>query len=942
LAPDISRFLGDEATPGDIRELLVQLIRYGSLTACLPDLLTILGDHDEPEDLKTYVLAALRDMGTPDSHRQAWDLLRAAPVLTNRMRSVACEALYPNMIGAADVALFLEKPDLRDEHPGSLQHGLQQLFEEQLTPERAAPMIVELNRLVQIAPHISMSNRETRISSRYEYLLEILPLALTRLLSRPVTGVECGPAAESLSLLAEAQPFNRSHSDHYKSLDNATAAHPCVRQCFFWQTVERWRAQHPTDTHYGLVMHEFRKVLNQSETDLEWMIQDIRNRSDRTDRLLILHIAIGLLLRLGDRRLTRLQGVVNDDPEFTALLDRTRSDVRWAWFRELRYRWTDRAQWSHWWAMRRISLRRKWSAVGDWWWLVRNGNRLRSGGAIWELAGLCHEASNNESRFAPSSWDALAKKRGRRVAEAVKEWCKRSWRTYEPPLPHERTNPSQVDGRLVIGLAGIQSMIVDRELAFDTISDADVQLITRYAVQEMNGFPAWFQDIANARPAPVAEVLTACVRGEWQYPATRERYNDVLAGVSWVGGCLAQLVRPTVIDGLRAGDPAHPGIRDSAMSLVVKTTMLPDAELGEIAAGRTRDLPLDSDGFVMWAAVCLLVNADQAVTNIEERLHDYPGADDVVLRLSEMLESDVRPRLPFVGHPVYLRPATLVRLIPIIYRHVRPADDMDRSHEGPYTPTPRDSASRFRTGLLSRLAQSDDPGAMALLQGLLTRPELAGHRDWLLHLIDQRIVSDADYLAWAPSALREFARLYETDPRTDAELFRIVLNRLTDIKDDVEHSDNSLREEVQPDADEYVLRRWLHRKLQERARQRYTIPQEEEIDQEERPDLRAENPRTAPVSIELKWADNWSLDELLERLENQLVGQYLRAERSRYGIYVLATDGRKGHWRSPDGNLDFNQVIERVTRRADELRRTRPGIGDLRVVSIDFRVPAPG
>ena len=110
LAPDVSRFLGNEGTPGDIRELLVQLVRYGSMTACLPDLLAILGNPEEPEDLKTYVLAALRDMGTPDSHRQAWEILRAAPALTNQMRSVACEAFYPGTIGPAEIALLLEKP----------------------------------------------------------------------------------------------------------------------------------------------------------------------------------------------------------------------------------------------------------------------------------------------------------------------------------------------------------------------------------------------------------------------------------------------------------------------------------------------------------------------------------------------------------------------------------------------------------------------------------------------------------------------------------------------------------------------------------------------------------------------------------------------------------------------------------------------------------------
>ena len=98
-----------------------------------------------------------------------------------------------------------------------------------------------------------------------------------------------------------------------------------------------------------------------------------------------------------------------------------------------------------------------------------------------------------------------------------------------------------------------------------SISDADVRLIARYAVQEKNGFPTWLQDLAAARPGPVAEVLTECVLGEWQYPAERERSNDVLSGVAWAGGCLAQLVRPTAImDSLRqAGDPSnHAGIRD--------------------------------------------------------------------------------------------------------------------------------------------------------------------------------------------------------------------------------------------------------------------------------------------------------------------------------------------------------------------------------------------
>lgn len=939
LAPDVASFLGNNATPGEIRELLVQFVRYGSMTQCLPDLLAILGNPAECEDLKAYVLAALRDIGTPESHRQAWDILRAAPAITNAMRSLACDTLYPNTIGPADIALLLEKPSPRKEHPGSLQHAIERLLEERLPAEHAGALLGELNRLLQLAPHILMSRKETRISSRFEFLLEIFPLVLTRLLSSAsLMEADCRSAAESLSLLAESHAFHRPHNDYSKSLDSATLAHPGVRRCFFWQSVDRWRAEHANDANYFFVRYEFHKVLQRTASDLDWMITDLETSPDRADRLLTLHVAIRLMER-GDRRMVRLQRAVSADPELAAVLHAARSDARWAWLRRLRYRLSDTDKWKHWWFRKRLAIARIWTACRDRWWLFRNHGRLRSGRAIGVLAHLCHEAAKDESRFAPANWNALAEQRGTRIAEAVKEGCKRAWRDYSPSLPHEKTNPSEIDGRLIVGLAGIQSLIVDGELPFDSVSDAEVRLITRYAVQEMNGFPTWFQDLAAARPCPVAEVLTASVLGEWQYPAVRERFNDVLSGLAWEGGRLAQLVRPTVIDKLRAGDPAHPAIRDCAVSLVVKTATLPDDELATMAAARCRDLPVDSDAFSTWSAVCLQVNADQAITIIEERLRDCPEADAVVLGICEMLQGEIRPRLPFVGHPDYHKPSSLMRLIPLVYRHVRPEDDIDRAGGGAYTPTARDNASRFRNGLLDRLAQSGDPAATASLRTLLGRDELATHRDWILHLLDERIVRDADYVAWDPAAIRVFTHEYETDPRTDAELFRIILNRLTDIKNDVERSDNSLREEVQRGATEYVLRRWLARKLRERSRQRYTIPQEEEIDQEERPDLRAESPNTDPVSIELKWADNWTLPRLLERLEHQLVGQYLRAERSRYGIYVLGMDGRKGHWESLGGNLTFHQVIEQIVRRAEELKTSHHDIGDLRVVAIDFTLP---
>lgn len=208
LSPDISRFLSIGDTNGKVRELLVLLIRHGKLVQCVPILIELLSSPSESDDVKICAMAALRDMGTPESHRQAWEIIRAMPALPMMMCSVACETLYPNTIGAADLATLLEKPCLEKENISDLQYTLSHHFEQRLTVEHSISLTAELNKLIQLPLHIRMSDKVTRISVRFAFLLDILPLVLTKLLSsKSLTDAECGIAAESLCLLAESHPF---------------------------------------------------------------------------------------------------------------------------------------------------------------------------------------------------------------------------------------------------------------------------------------------------------------------------------------------------------------------------------------------------------------------------------------------------------------------------------------------------------------------------------------------------------------------------------------------------------------------------------------------------------------------------------------------------------------------------------------------------------------
>jgi hypothetical protein len=457
----------------------------------------------------------------------------------------------------------------------------------------------------------------------------------------------------------------------------------------------------------------------------------------------------------------------------------------------------------------------------------------------------------------------------------------------------------------------------------------------------MNGLPSWLLDLAEARPASVERVLRECIVGEWNYPPGQSHVYGVLSDLSWEGGNLARLVRPTVVEQLANRDPAHPVILHSALSLVLKTASLPDNELSAIALSRCLTTPLTGEAFARWAAAALQLDAETAIATIVGRLEQSGSAEQSMSEINGFLSPDLGTHLTLLPHPSYLRARSLRQLIPLVYRYVRPAEDVVRKTGVSYSPNRRDGAQRFRDALLSRLAQSDEPEAGRLLRELLSASEVAAHRDWILHLLDDRAIRDANLQEWEPADIRQFVLDHETKPKSDADLFRIIVNRLSDIKHDVESSDNSLREEVANGSDEYVLRRWLARKLAERSRDRYTIPQEEEIDQEERPDIRAEHPETWPVSIEVKWADRWTLEELLERLETQLVGQYLRSHESRYGIYILGMQGSKGHWKGARGHkLVFHEVVEAVSERARQLSASHPSVEEICVTAIDFRRPA--
>ena len=95
------------------------------------------------------------------------------------------------------------------------------------------------------------------------------------------------------------------------------------------------------------------------------------------------------------------------------------------------------------------------------------------------------------------------------------------------------------------------------------------------------------------------------------------------------------------------------------------------------------------------------------------------------------------------------------------------------------------------------------------------------------------------------------------------------------------------------------------------------------------------------LPIELKIANKgWSGSKLRERLENQLVGQYMRS--STCGVFLLIKNCEK-RWQEPGTRkrMDFNELLAWLQREANTLSQKYPNVTSLRVVGIDLTLRLP-
>jgi len=946
LAPQIASMLRETTTSPDMRILLLRIIRHGQLRDCLDDALDIAESPHESDELKSYAVAAIRDVGDKNARCRLAEIVQSFENIETRFCGLICEAIYPQATGPQGLAGLLSKAQRVEQYSVDLPWYLKEHLKDNLPGDQAAPMLQELIRLAQEMPRIRRNGKDTPISAQFYWLGEVIPVVLVHLLNRArLENHEVELAARALWLLKHFKHYGKMDRDLPGEFNSLLDRYPAIRRAYVWICIEGIRNKKPEREPSLFSVFDSFDIVEQREADIDWLIQDIRENPSQENRITALNLAVHLWWHLLGRKRsvqTRIKRSTKGNRELVCLFKKEsayslRSRVRGFLYRHGFHDWQHTAwRLRHWISGLYSNLREKI-------WLWRNLKKLRDGTAIRALYGLAFEAFEEDYHRGARSWEPLKSKRGTLVARAAADGWKAVWCQFEPPLPHEKQDPKRIDNRVIIGLSGINIAIDDGDLNLAAMTSDDARRASRYAVNELNGFADWLPELAKYHADSVRAVLAECVLGEWRIPADREHVYEVLSSLGYDAKGMGFLVADDILKELQSHDPLHYDVLKSALVILLNLSDPPRVALADLASQRTAAYAIDDPRFILWMAVWIQLDSASAMKKLKDELNQAQDHTGLMVKICAGLSTHFHRGYPLIENPDYLNAELLREFIPLVFHYVSVEEDIDRTRGSGYTPTARDHAQDFRNSLIERLSRLPDPQADDLLHDFSEDPIFIHYRDYILHLIDQRVELSSEAIPWQPEDIQEFMQEHETSPHSAYELFKIACKRFSSIKDEVESGDISSRYDLHYDDQEPRLRSWLARQLRPLSKKHYTVSQEEEIDLEQRPDLRIEAPDMGPVSIEVKWANNWSLNQLREGLIDQLIGKYLRASDSNYGIYVLGYKGNKRqYWKDRSGRrVYFNELAQYLQDIAEaEVKHRNYNIG-LKVFSINFQRP-PG
>jgi hypothetical protein len=947
LGQTISHLLGRYSDHEEIQNLLLRMIWLGNIQDCSEQALNCAVEEKNGVYTRIYGIRIIRAVGSQDQKSRLVDAITGnSNVKDGRLVGELISAFSPDLLGSLEVMklIKLTESTKRDYGHTSLERSLREFCQSKCPENNILECIQNLSPLLK-EPPVS-ENYFHQVSEQYGWILPCLVLAAERLVRIQHPDTLDQSVIETISLIQEPPSFL-----HYDKKENILAdlvpKWSELNHALFWCDIESERRYKDSKNserwnHWrsaGVRYHFWRFTVE----DFGQILKDIAICPDINDRLVALSLAFQIYVDggRGYSRRVALKKAVFGVPELEEALTHflkpppmSEDEKRWRRYESDRNRKQKQQE------KKQTENRQKWNNYLRENTSILLDTSIAKQGHIWQATNYLRSKLEHKDNGNSKNWKDLTSEFGKDVAEAYRDGCISYWRQYRPKIRSEIIKDPNSIG-LLVGLSGleIEAHYVSnwpKNFSLDEATHA-----CRYAMNELNGFPDWFPKLYDTFPNILESAILAEIEWEFAHYDGNDVCHYILSSVAWQLDTFKPKIATKVLCFLEKYKPKHDSTVQAALEIVLASSDFNQSAFNEIAKSNVNIATTSRSRLVLWLAAWIGVEAQGAFNALNLILKEIDNPDYATDFSTQFIVALLGDRFNQVKskYQDYVRPEILFPLIKLMHTHIRSSEDIDRTTVG-FSPTLRDEAQSARNRLSQLLINIPGKATYHALMELAQSHPDEQSRQWYVLEAKQRAEADAEFDSWQSEDIKYFAKEAEKPPHTHRELFDLTFSRLLDLKDDLEDGDASNAPLLQLTPEETRHRIYIGNWLRERSLGRYSVPQEEELADAKRPDIRVHGSGfDGPVPIELKIACSWTGSELVESLKNQLCGQYLRDVRSNCGIFLLVYIGNKKHWehRQSRQNLDFDSLIQLLREEAAAIVTRDDKIESVEIVGINLR-----
>lgn len=936
LAPVIQELLPSNLDNRFVAILLLALVKRGPLPACAPLALEIARQGNLTNDVRIHAGSAVMAAGSHEEKEAFRDFVLAADSLPNGAIATWSAELFPQFIGLKELLALTEKYAAQSD-----TRSLNVTFTGEIIPNcpqaDLAELLHGLLNLAEREPRPTTGDRNT-VPDKNEWMI------------RPIAALLCRVVEESEGTAREEDLLRAyrvicGSKDSFLFEQDLNHVRECLKTAI---SVRRLIFIHLATEQLARTIYanncviESCQILNLSMQDFGWLLKEAEHSENHALQPIIFATLIWIW-QITNRPPSEEQQLRESLARSTlSETDREQYENRLLPPSQEESAWqVEDRQWRE-----QQEQEKQEQEASNKAYLSEHIDKVRAGtdfGALEYLWGEMSPAGSLSFHLARINWRDLIPDFGEPIALVAREGFKNFWRSYTPDLPYKKEGDNGVEDKICFGLSGL-AMEVEDGLDFSTLSANEAEKAARYALHELNGFPGWMESLARAHPQIVQAVLFQQIVQEMTAPAdAHHNPGDILSRCQRGHAWLRDPLGPMVLEQLFKQSPARIKTRNAALIFALHNPGQNNARLAALAQRYAREFASSSDRteLTAWLQVWLCTDGPAAMDFIEQQCRNKPMENaGLAFDLAAAMSDSHAGHVWGVVTPEFKQPDVLRRLVRLFYRHI-PSNDHYRQSGRAYTPDAIDHSNDTKRWVLNLLVEQTTPAAQQALRQLAKEIIPEEMRPWINRMVAQQAEKVVELESPPKSAgdFNQYEKHHEHPPRSAQELFLIALDRLDDIKRDIETGDFSERDLFTTDR-EYLIQRWLAGRLERESRQAYTVAREEETDIQQRTDIRLHHPNAGMVTIEIKVADSWSFTEMTAALQEQLVGQYMKSAESNHGILV-ACRIKKKFWvpKNITGRVDFPGLIDGLNKFAQEIMTHELAVEGLQAIGIDFLNP---